>query len=603
MHFTRITIIIITLLLTTQQIVAGEIEIFEQQATQYESNGDNMRLGEVLNKLGYAYWDNNDLGKALTCFERSIAVNQKLGNQNAILNLHTNIGMIYSDQNQHESALLSFKKSLLIRKMLGEKQLIVSGLLNVASSLQKLERYFDSNKQVDEALEIAKQLNEMRMLRKCYGLYAENFDKLGDTKKSMEYFTLYASFDRTIQKKETESKVAESKAIASQAQAEAHTAQSQAQKAEQETRIKESQLAQTSQTLRESKRLSQQQKKELYYKGLELKQRESELARKKTLQIFFLIALSLVAIIAFIIFRSYRAKKRLSEKLEQQNKEISEQQEIIKKKNLDITKSINYAQKIQTAMLPTRENLLEYLPQSFIMFRPRDVVSGDFYWLAPYDMQSFVKKDKNDNTQPIDKQNIDILIGVVDCTGHGVPGAFMSMIGFNLLDEIVSSGINMPGSILDNLHLGVSSTLKQDVTENRDGMDLTICRIHRKERKITISGAKNSVIIIKNGVLQEIIGHKYPIGGQKLKNRTPYPETEIAIDAPTWVYMFSDGYQDQFGGEHDKKFLSKNLYETLLTIHQQPMEKQATFLEKKIIDWMGNQKQIDDMLILGFKLE
>lgn len=602
----RCIIIFLTSILLSQFLGAAEansIADYEQQVAQYEAIGDNMRLAEVLNKLGYEYWDGGKLESALSCFERSIAVNQKLGNQNAILNLHTNMGMILSDQNQLESALLSFKKSLVIRKALGEKQLIVTGLLNIASTLQKLQRFYDSNKQADEALEIAKQLNDMRMLRKCYGLYAENYEKLGDTQKSMEYFTLYATFDRNIQKKETERKVAESEAIASQAQAQASSAQNKIAQAQQVQKVQEARLEQASHKLKETKKLTEQQKLELHYKELELKQSESELARKKTIQLFFIIALAFAGLIAFIIFRSYRAKKRLSEKLEVQNAEIVAQQEIIKKKNQDITKSINYAQKIQSAMLPTYENLLEYLPESFIMFRPRDVVSGDFYWFAPVDLQSFVKEGELPQRNSNEKQKTDILISAVDCTGHGVPGAFMSMIGFNLLDEIVSSGINSPGKILDNLHLGITNTLKQDVTENRDGMDLVVCRICRKANKVVVAGAKNSAIYIKDGELQEIHGHKYPIGGQKLKSRTPYPETEVLIDSPTWFYIFSDGYQDQFGGPDDKKFLSKRLYDLLLSIHQKPMAEQSQILESSIVEWMGGQRQIDDMLIVGFKIE
>jgi len=569
------------------------VEELQQQVKRNEQSGDMLNLSESLNMLGYALWEAQSYEKAIEVFNRSIAINMKMGNQHAAMVILTNIGLAYADLGQYETALLSFRKSMNIRRDLNDKTLVASGLLNIANVLQKLQRYQESVDNASQALELSKELNEVKLMKKCYSVLAEGYQKMGDSKKSMEYFSLYASVQSLIQKQETSEQQKKSQEMVSAAKGEVK-------KIEQEKSKREKELRLASQTLSETKWLTMKQKRALSTKEQLLNQQKAVIIQRNVFLVYSIIALSLLFIVALLIFVGYRMKRRSSLVLEQQNKEIVEQQEIIKKKNLDIMKSINYAQRIQHSMLPTIEELRQYLPESFVYFRPRDVVSGDFYWFTPTSNKSFVFTN---NTHEVDPEE-EILLAAVDCTGHGVPGAFMSMIGFNLLDEIVSVGVADPNEILDSLNLGIKNLLNQEHTDNKDGMDIAMCRINKQLKTVYFSGAKNPLVYVKNGQLFEVKGDKFPIGGQIIRSRQPFALQSVSYDdAPVMFYIFSDGYQDQFGGKDGFKFMSKRFRELLLSISDKPAEEQADILEKTRSEWMGNEhKPIDDALVIGFRL-
>ncbi len=277
--------------------------------------------------------------------------------------------------------------------------------------------------------------------------------------------------------------------------------------------------------------------------------------------------------------------KEEKEKVEEINLEVISQKEIIERKNKDITDSIHYAKRIQEAILPTKSLILKALPDSFVMFRPKDIVSGDFYWFA-------VNKDK-------------ILIAAVDCTGHGVPGAFMSMIGNTLLNEIVlEKGIVNPAEILNNLHVGVRLSLKQnlDDAETNDGMDVALCAIDLNKNEVEYAAAYRPLYHISNGVLNEIKGDKFAIGGSHIEEKRLFKNNIFKINKGDSIYLFTDGYADQFGGKDGKKFLSKRFQQLLISINDIDMAKQEYVLDERINNWRGKEEQIDDILVVGIKL-
>jgi serine phosphatase RsbU (regulator of sigma subunit) len=280
--------------------------------------------------------------------------------------------------------------------------------------------------------------------------------------------------------------------------------------------------------------------------------------------------------------------ENLEEKVEERTAEIERKTQVIEKKNAliekknsDITASINYAKRIQTALLPKIEKVQEVLAESFILFKPRDIISGDFYW--------FTEKD--------DK----VIIAAVDCTGHGVPGAFMSMIGNDLLNESVNLlNIIDPAEILRHMHIGVRQALRQKETGNQDGMDMSICVIHQKEKFITFAGAKNPLVYMQDGQLYLIKGDKVAVGGRQREVKRTFTKHTIPIVKSTTCYLFTDGYQDQTGGPEGRKFMTRKFREFLHEIHFYSMEEQQQQLEKKLADWMGDKKQVDDILLIGF---
>ncbi|MGF1534811.1 MAG: GAF domain-containing protein [Bernardetiaceae bacterium] len=265
--------------------------------------------------------------------------------------------------------------------------------------------------------------------------------------------------------------------------------------------------------------------------------------------------------------------------------QIEEQKEEIQTATKKLTASINYAKRIQEAMLPDRQSIKRALPDSFILFRPRDVVSGDFFWFA-------------------ELGNGNHVIAAVDCTGHGVPGALMSMIGNELLNEVVNlKGIEDPAHILTEMHQGVRQDLKQRETQNRDGMDMSICVIDYAHRCIRYAGAKNPLVYIQNGDLHYVRGEKFPIGGKQLKQARKYITHEVSFLTPTTFYIYSDGYQDQFGGDTgQRKFMAPRFRSLLHNIHFLPMAEQEEILDTTIQNWMKHTRQIDDILVMGFAL-
>lgn len=268
--------------------------------------------------------------------------------------------------------------------------------------------------------------------------------------------------------------------------------------------------------------------------------------------------------------------------------DITDRKEIeleIQNKNKKINDSINYAKRIQNAILPNTRLINKALPDSFILYKPRDVVSGDFPWFTQ------IKSE--------------LYIAVVDCTGHGVPGALLSLIGYFLLNDIVRSRkITDPGKILDLLDEGVTQTLRQDEEDSatKDGMDIALCRINTDTRTVEYAGAHRPLYIMKGGVMDEIKGNKFPIGGGIFKNQTNFTTTKMELAKGDSFYFSSDGFPDQFGGPEERKFGPKKTREIIERVHRNPMKEAAQVFDTEWEAWKGEQKQTDDVLLIGIKL-
>ncbi len=261
------------------------------------------------------------------------------------------------------------------------------------------------------------------------------------------------------------------------------------------------------------------------------------------------------------------------------------QEQIIIQKNKDITDSIAYARKIQYSILPPDAQIANHLPDSFLIYLTKDIVSGDFYWFTHFENTS--------------------IIAAVDCTGHGVPGAFMSLIGYNLLNKIVNEQkITNPADILLALNQGVLDALYKNETESKDGMDIAICKINHQHKNLEYAGAMRPLWVIENNELNEIKADKIPIG-TKQKDRAEairYTTHNIPLHGNTRFYIFTDGYADQFGGPREKKYSTGKFKELLLNIHTRPMQEQSARIRNEHIEWKGRHEQVDDILVIGFKL-
>jgi len=256
----------------------------------------------------------------------------------------------------------------------------------------------------------------------------------------------------------------------------------------------------------------------------------------------------------------------------------------IQSKNKKITESINYAKRIQGAILPNNRVIRKMLPDSFILYKARDVVSGDFPWYM--------------------QVGDDIFIAAVDCTGHGVPGALISLIGYFLLNDIVRSRkIQDPGQILDQLDEGVTMTLRQDQANSRtkDGMDIALCKINLKKRELEYAGAHRPLYFVDNGEMNEIKGNKFPIGGGRYKNQTNFDNHVIKLKPNDSVFFCSDGFPDQFGGPENRKFGPRRLREMIMETNGKDMTEVSKIMEDRWENWKGDSKQTDDVLLIGIK--
>ena len=275
-----------------------------------------------------------------------------------------------------------------------------------------------------------------------------------------------------------------------------------------------------------------------------------------------------------------KVKERTAEVVEKQ-KEVELQNEKISELYEEVTDSIKYAKGLQEAILPPDEFVKEAMPDSFILYKPKDIVSGDFYW--------------------IEKKNDKVYFAAVDCTGHGVPGAFMSIVGYNALNEALRTNDD-PGSILDALNKGISKTLHNNAmggSTTKDGMDLALCSYDSKTKTLEYAGAYNPLYLIRDGEVNQLKADKFAIGGYYEDASKKYTNHVIQLQEKDYIYIFSDGYADQFGGPKGKKFMYKRFRDYLLSLNGKSMPAQRDFLNNTLEHWKGPLEQIDDILVIG----
>jgi len=296
--------------------------------------------------------------------------------------------------------------------------------------------------------------------------------------------------------------------------------------------------------------------------------------------LYITIFLTLIIFAFLYIYSNIKKENKILQEKNLALEQLDEQRMLLQDKNKNITDSINYAKKIIEAILPPAETLNYVLPESFIFFIPKDIVSGDFYWF----------KEKNDN----------IYIAAVDCTGHGIPGAFMSIIGINLLETITNEGVSDPAIFLNYMNKEIISTLKKDMDKKhlKDGMDMTLCIIDKRRKQLKYAGAYNPAYIIRDESIIQLKGDRKSVGNDFELN--PFTPFSMKIRENDMVYIFSDGFTDQFGEDSTKKFKFKRFRLLLLSIHKKSMEEQKQILFDNFNQWKGKAEQVDDILVIGF---
>ncbi|TNE55970.1 MAG: tetratricopeptide repeat protein [Bacteroidetes bacterium] len=337
----------------------------------------------------------------------------------------------------------------------------------------------------------------------------------------------------------------------------------------------------------ETKRLIQDLS--IKYESEKKEQKNKLLAKdleKKQQSIYFALAgLGLVLLVLFMIFRNYRQQSRTNRELASKNQIIEEKSSLVAEQNKDIKDSIQYAERIQRAILPQQSIWENHLPNSFVFYCPKDILSGDFYWIESADQKVYV--------------------AAADCTGHGVPGALVSIVNYNLLNKAVKeNGLRDTALILDDVNEGLYESLNRGKSSGhlKDGMDINLIALDRKHKTVQYSGANNPLYLIREG---EVIVHKankFPVGYYMDGQKQQFDSNTIPLKEGDMLYLFTDGYADQFGGPGGKKFKYRQLRDTFLDISGMELDNQHQELEKRFKNWKGNLEQIDDVLIIGIKI-
>lgn len=525
------------------------------KALDYLKKGLEVRI-EVIDKQGIAisymnigavYYAIKNYKKTLEYFFKSLGAMEEMGNKHDIAMVYDNIGSVYRTMGLIENALKNHEKSLLIEEEIGNKEGAALAQLNIAKAyflehkIQKAEEYLLKANSWFSKSKIKEYQKEV------FELFADLYESKNDFRSACVYDSLYNNIKDSILNEESQKQIAEM-------------------------------------GIRYD---SEKKDKELLKKDVEINKQQAETENRRFQRNAFLVGFSLVLLLLLYVYKNYREKKKANNELEEKNSFIEEQKKIVEDKNEKITDSINYAQRIQQAILPSMESVKELFPESFVLFKPKDVVSGDFYWVHEISTHEF-------------------LIAAVDCTGHGVPGALMSIMGYNLLEQIVKGQkINEPAKILDSLSELIITSLKQTGELNgvKDGMDIALCKINCLSNELEFAGAHNPLYIVNGEVVTEIKADRKSVGITFGKRKTGlFVNNKIELKKGDCIYLFSDGFVDQMGGESNKKFFYQPFKDLLKSIHFQDMDNQKANLLNSFNDWKGEGRQLDDVLVIGIRI-
>lgn len=501
------------------------------------------------NNLGTVFQKRKDYTKALEYFEKSLALSRELKIIEGIAFNLERIGQVMEAENKLEDALLKYKEALAIQEQAGQVYNTASVLKSLGSVYNTLNRTAEAITCYERALKAAQQIKSKNLIAEISLSYAKLLKKNKDYKKAYYYWQQYSSLKDSIIGEEKNKRMAEM-----------------------QTRFdidtKESEIT----LLTKSKSVEE----------LKLDEQKENIEKQRVTIYASIAGIILMLTLGFFVFKSYREKKKINSLLEEKNNSISQQKQILEVKSQLITNSIEYAKNIQDIILPDNKIFKDLFPDSFVLFLPKDVVSGDFFWL----LNSGV--------------NDECILAAIDCVGHGVPGAFMSLHCYNLLERIVkeNKGIS-PAEILDKLNTAVIQTLHQDTdhTSSKHGMDLAMVKINKDQ--IEFAGARNPLVVVSpKGELQEIKADRMFVGGAlgNFTNRKLRPEKG------SMVYMFTDGYADQKGGPDNKKYFISVFKQLLVSIAGENTTEQHEILNKTLTDWKGTNEQMDDVLVIGIRV-
>lgn len=520
--------------------------------------GNKKGIATTYNNIALVYTDQHNYQEALKNHLAGLKMREELEDEKGIASSYNNIGLVYFYQGNYSQAVKNYFISLKMKEKIGDKASIAGAYCNIGEVFLKQNKHQEAQDYLIKAKQLSQEIGYRENLRNTYNALAELADKTGNYKSAYENHKLYILYRDSLNNEDTREKIIQNQMTYDFEKKEAIA--------------------------------SSEHKKELENQQL----LAEEKSRKQKLIIAFVaIGLLLVIVFAGFIFRSLRVtrkQKRIIELqknyVEHQKQEVEHQKLLVEEKQKEIIDSITYAKRLQKAILPSDEEIRKHLQNSFILYKPKDIVAGDFYWLHV---------SANDEV---------VFIAAADSTGHGVPGAMVSVVCSNALNRAVNEfNLLDTGEILGKTRELVLETFAKSGEEIKDGMDISLLAIHRKHNKVYWSGANNQLWHIQSDqdvMMREIKADKQPIG--KTENPKPFTTHKIEINAGDIFYLMTDGYADQFGGPKGKKYKYKSLEQKLIAISQLSLPEQQEILNNNFNNWRGDLEQVDDVTIIGIRI-
>ncbi len=514
-------------------------------AKLYGELGDSLNVAIVYTNIAVSFDNREKLDSALFYYNKSFSIYKSLKNNKMYLGLwYTNVGDVYRKQEKYQEALeMQINAEALLKETKDDFTLMVlySGMPYTYIKLNQLDK---AQECAEKSIALGIQLNSRRELSYSYMALADVYEAKKDYTNQIKYLKRHIVLNDSVLNEETSNTITEMQS-----------------KYENEKKEKEIEILNKSQALQ-----------------------AAEIEKHKSKQLIYIAVVLFILIITVGLVFVIKSKQKANNALADQNKIIEQQKNLVEEKNKEISDSINYAERIQRSFLASKEVLDTNLNDYFVLFQPKDIVSGDFYWAS-------------------NLRNGNFALVTADSTGHGVPGAIMSLLNTSSLEKAIESGLYEPAEILNFTRSTIIERLKKDgsVEGGKDGMDCSFICFNKDKTKIIYASANNPVWIIRNKQIIELPSDKMPVGKHD-RDSVSFSQHEVEIQKGDMLYTLTDGFSDQFGGTKGKKFMYKKLKEVLISIAHNSTAEQQTVLKNTLKDWMGNTEQVDDITVIGVRV-
>lgn len=520
------------------------VSYYLQAVESHQKAGSEKSVYTPYNNLSSSYLKLNKMDSAIYYINLCVTLNENNLNTYRLTYNYITLSEIYTNGKTRQKALMYARKAADMARTLNDEYTLAKALSQLGTAYYANGKDGEAISAFEESVKLSRETGDLTTSQSTVFLLSHVYEERGEYKKALSYYKSYKSFrDSTMNRENLE---------------QIRTA--------------------------EAKYENDKKQREIELLGEKQKRTAAE-SEKGRLYLYFAGAgILALGVLLVLLFNNNRAKQKANQELENFNSRIREQKELVEEKNREITDSINYAKRIQQSILTSDNYFSRHTRDFFILFRPKDIVSGDFYWALAH--------------------NRSLLVMTADCTGHGVPGAMMSMMGVNFLNEIVNErGVTSPAAVLNQLRKDIVKALNPEdsLTETKDGMDCCLCRFDFDENRLTYANANNRFYLIRDGKLTASHTNKMPVGAGH-NDLQPFEEWTMDLRSGDLVVSLTDGYADQFGGPKGKKFKYKQLEELLLSCAHLPMKEIQEILNLKLDEWRGNLEQVDDVCLIGIRV-